>query len=66
MLKKITFKGAPLTLVGRDIKEGSMAPDFKVISQDLNEVTLSAFSGKIKVITSFPSLDTPVCDLQVK
>jgi thiol peroxidase len=29
-------------------------------------VTLGDFKGKIKVITSFPSIDTPVCDLQVK
>ncbi|MDD5669461.1 MAG: thiol peroxidase, partial [Candidatus Omnitrophica bacterium] len=28
--------------------------------------TLAAFDGKIKIINSFPSLDTPVCDLQVK
>jgi len=37
-----------------------------VISQDLKEVRLSDFDGMIKILTSFPSLDTPVCDLQVK
>jgi thioredoxin-dependent peroxiredoxin len=63
---KITFKGSPLTLIGRALKVGSVAPDFKVSSQELKEVTLTDFSGKVKVITSFPSLDTPVCDLQVK
>lgn len=66
MSGKITFKGNPLTLVGRSLKEGSPAPDFKVVSSDLKEVSLADFWGKIKVITSFPSLDTPVCDLQVK
>ncbi|MEW6100770.1 MAG: thiol peroxidase [Candidatus Omnitrophota bacterium] len=64
--RDITFKGAPLTLVGRVIKAGDAALDFKVVSQDLKEVTLPDFKGKIKVIHSFPSLDTPVCDLQVK
>ena len=62
----VTFKGSPLTLVGRAIKVGEPAPGFKVTSQDLKDVSLSAFKGKIKIISSFPSLDTPVCDLQVK
>ena len=66
MSKKITFKGSPLTLAGRALKIGSLAPNFRVTSQDLKEVTLSDFKGKIKIIASFPSLDTPVCDLQVK
>ncbi len=66
MAGKITFKGEELTLVGRALKEGMKAPDFKAVSSDIKEVSLSNFSGKTKVITSFLSLDTPVCDLQVK
>lgn len=66
MRLKITFKNNPLTLVGRYINTGSLAPDFKVVSPELKEVRLSDFEGKIKLISSFPSLDTPVCDLQVK
>ncbi|MBM3254901.1 MAG: thiol peroxidase [Candidatus Omnitrophica bacterium] len=66
MLEKVTFKGAPLTLVGRSLKENTPAPDFIVVSQDLKEKSLADFSAKIKIITFFPSLDTPVCDLQVK
>ena len=82
MNRKITFKGSPLTLVGRNIKVGNAAPYFRVIAQDLKEVSLVDFSrpeinpadgiplpagkGKVKLITSFPSIDTPVCDLQVK
>lgn len=66
MLRRINFKGSPLTLVGRALKTGIPAPDFRVTSQDLKEVTLSDFKDKVKVITFFPSLDTPVCDLQVK
>jgi len=62
----IKFKGSPLNLVGRVLKEGITAADFRVVAQDLREVRLSDFKGKIKLISSFPSLDTPVCDLQVK
>ena len=66
MPKSIKFKGNPLNLVGRVIKAGNLASDFRAISQDLKDVTLANFKGKIKVITSFPSLDTPICDLQIK
>ena len=45
---------------------GNAAPYFRVIAQDLKEVSLLDFKGKIKLVTSFPSIDTPVCDLQVK
>ena len=66
MARMITFRGAPLTLIGKQAKIGQRAFDFKLISQDLKEVKLSDFYGKIKVVNFFPSLDTPVCDLQVK
>jgi thiol peroxidase len=66
MNRSITFKGSPLTLLGRSIKENSSAPDFKCVSVDLAPMTLSNFKDKIKILTSFPSIDTPVCDLQVK
>ena len=66
MARTVTFKGASLTLTGKQIKVGSRAFDFKLISPDLKVVKLSDFSNKIKVVNFFPSLDTPVCDLQVK
>jgi len=66
MPQTVAFKGAPLTLAGRRLKTGDPAPDFRVVTQDLREVGLKDFSSKIKVVNFFPSLDTPVCDLQVK
>ncbi|PIQ86510.1 MAG: lipid hydroperoxide peroxidase [Candidatus Omnitrophica bacterium CG11_big_fil_rev_8_21_14_0_20_43_6] len=66
MARIVNFKGAPLALTGKIVKVGSRAFDFRLISQELKVVRLSDFSGKIKVINFFPSLDTPVCDLQVK
>ncbi len=62
----ITMEGAPLTIVGEEIKDGQIAPDFTVLDGDLKEKKLSDFNGKIKLIASVPSLDTPVCDLQIK
>lgn len=66
MRRTITFKGNPLTLVGRSVGEADAAPDFRVLAGDLKEVRLSQLKGPIKIITSFPSIDTPVCDMQVK
>ena len=60
----ITMKGNPLTLVGPELRPGDRAPNFSVLDQFLKPVSLENFSGKIKVISTTPSLDTPVCDLQ--
>ena len=60
----VTFKGTPLTLTGNEVKVGDKAPAFTVLDKDLNAVSLSEFSGKIKFISVTPSLDTPVCHLQ--
>ena len=62
----VTLKGNPLTLMGKEVQIGEKAPEVKVLDNDLKEVTLSAFKDKVKVIASVPSLDTPVCDLQIK
>ena len=66
MAKNITLEGNPLTVGGNQIMAGAKAPDFKAVDKDMNEVKLSDFNGKIKIVTSFPSLDTSVCELQVK
>ncbi len=66
MARQITFHGSPLTLVGRMPQENQVIPDFSVSALDLQTATLKDFSGKIKIFTTFPSLDTPVCDLQLK
>ncbi len=65
-MQSVTFQGKSLTLVGRKIHVGDIAPNFRVVTHDLQQKSLIDFEGKIKVLTSFPSLDTSVCDLQVK
>jgi thioredoxin-dependent peroxiredoxin len=62
----ITMKGNPLTLIGKQPKVGEDAPDFEVLDNDLSPVKLSSFRGKICVIASVPSLDTPVCDMETR
>ncbi len=62
----ITMKKRPVTLIGPDIRPGDKAPDFIALDNELGEVTLKDFSGKIKIISVTPSLDTPICDLQAR
>ncbi len=62
----ITFKGGPLTLVGNEAVVGQEAADFEVLGNDLTPVKLSSFRGKVCVISSVPSLDTQVCDVQTR
>jgi len=62
----VTFQGNPLTLVGNQVKVGDTAPDVEVLANDLTPVRLSGFRGKVCVICSVPSLDTPVCDTQTR
>jgi thiol peroxidase len=62
----VTMKGDPLTLLGEEVKAGDKAPDFTVLDNDLQPVTLSDFKGKVLVLCAVPSLDTSVCDMEIK
>ena len=62
---KVTFQGNPLTLEGTQVKVGDTAPDFTVVDNDLNPFKLSDTKGK-RVFLTVPSLDTPVCDTEVR
>ena len=62
----VTMKGSPLTLVGPELKVGDKAPDCVVLNTDLAPVSLSAYRGKVCIIASVPSLDTPVCDIEAR
>ena len=62
----VTAQGNAVTLIGAELKVGDKAPDFNVLDNDLKEVGLKDFTGKIKIISVTPSLDTPVCDMQAR
>ncbi|MCF6265309.1 MAG: thiol peroxidase [Desulfuromusa sp.] len=62
----VLFKGNPATLLGSEIKVGDTAPDFRVVDNGLQPVTLATAAGKIRLIAVVPSLDTPVCDTMTR
>ncbi|MDD2197580.1 MAG: thiol peroxidase [Bacteroidales bacterium] len=63
---KITFGGNPVNLIGKSIEVGDKAENFTVIDETLKPITLDNFSGKVKLISIFPSIDTSVCSLQTR
>lgn len=65
-MAKFVFGGKELELQGKELKVGDKAPDFKVVANDLSEVTLADSKGKVRVISVVPSLDTGVCDKQTR
>ena len=61
---KFSFGPLNTTLAGKEVKVGDKAPEFTVINNDLQPVKLSDYAGKKRIISVFPSVDTPVCAAQ--
>jgi thiol peroxidase len=62
----VTFQGNPLTLVGTQVAVDTPAPAFTVLDNELNPVTQDILQGKVTVLLTVPSLDTPVCDTETR
>jgi thiol peroxidase len=62
----VSLQGNPLTLLGPELKLGDRAPEFEVLDNSLSPIQLASFKGKIIILASLPSLDTPVCDLETR
>lgn len=60
--RTVTMRGKPLNLIGSEPKIGQPAPDFSVVNNDMKPVKLSDYRGKVVIVSSVPSLDTPVCN----
>ncbi len=61
-----TFQGNPLTLVGPEVKTGDKAPNFSSFKALGSPITLDDLKGKVKVFNVVVSVDTPVCDAQIR
>lgn len=57
----VTFKGEPINVGGTFPRVGDSARSFMLVDKDLNDVSLSQFAGRRKILNIVPSLDTPVC-----
>jgi thiol peroxidase len=56
-----------VTVVGDDIQIGQQAPSFKAQLQDWSFIDLLKLTrGKIRIIASIPSIETDICDREVR
>jgi thiol peroxidase len=62
----VTRRGTPTQTSGELPKPGSDVPGFRLVDQDLKDVTLHDYAGKRKVLNIFPSIDTPTCAMSVR
>lgn len=60
----VTFEGKTLHLEGNLPKIDEKAPNFNLVATDLRFFNLHDYEGKVLVLATVPSLDTPVCDLE--
>ena len=65
-MNTVTFKGTTMHLSGNQPAVGQKAPDFTLTATDMSPKGLKDFAGKVLVLVSVPSLDTPVCDMEVR
>jgi thiol peroxidase len=66
MARRCTLKGKPLEVVGPELRVGDKAPDATLRKDLVTDFKLSATSGKVRIFSVVPSLDTRVCALQTK
>lgn len=57
----IKFQGKPLNTSGELPTVGTTAPDLLLVNAKLRDVSLASYSGKKKILSIVPSLDTPTC-----
>jgi thiol peroxidase len=61
-----SLRGNPFTVIGAELKPGDAAPDFNVVGAGNSNVSLKDTAGKVRIISTVPSLDTPVCSTETK
>lgn len=61
----VTMQGNPVKLYGKMLKVGDKMPDFVVADNGLAEVKGGDLTG-VRVFASVPSLDTGVCDMEIR
>lgn len=60
-MSTVTFKDNPTEVLGHFPQPGDSVHGFMLVDKSLNDVSLSAFAGKRKILSIVPSIDTPVC-----
>lgn len=62
----ITIKGTPAVTQGTFPKINDAAPTFRIKDINGDEITLESLKGQVALISTFPDIDTRICDLQTR
>lgn len=65
-MAQITLGGNPITTIGELPVVGSMAPDFVLVNEDFENVSLSELKGNRVILNIFPSIATGICSASVR
>ncbi|MEG9531602.1 thiol peroxidase [Mannheimia indoligenes] len=65
-MSKVTLAGNPIEVAGAFPQQGDVVANFTLVNSDLEDVSLSDFDGKRKVLNIFPSIDTGICAKSVR
>ena len=61
-----SLRGNPFTVIGSELKPGDPAPEFNLVGAGNADVSLKDTAGKVRIISTVPSLDTAVCSTETK
>lgn len=63
----VKWKDVPTDLEGPELRVGDRAPaDFVLVGADLSALSGADLAGKPRILCAVPSLDTAVCDLEMR
>lgn len=62
----VTLQGNKIHTLGNLPENGSQAPDFNLVKNDLSTATLQDYKGQKVVLNIFPSIDTGTCAQSVR
>lgn len=65
-MASITLKGNAINTMGNLPANGTQAPDFDLVKNDLSHLSLADFKGSRVVLNIFPSIDTGICAASVR
>ncbi len=65
-MNKVTMNGSEIALKGSYPKAGDKISDFALRAGDMSVKGLKDYAGKVLVILTVPSIDTPVCDMELQ
>ena len=65
-MAKITLGGNETNTIGNLPEVGSDAPDFLLVSKDMQEKSLASYHGQKVILNIYPSIDTGVCAMSTQ